>query len=559
MFNKILGVVILLFSFIANAATSLGGRPQFLTPEQAFQFSSEQKQDELFLHFQIAPHYLLYKDKIIIKGKNASIGKVDLPKGVDHEDEFFGKVQVYENSLDLVVPIVKSKNGIIDLEYQGCTEGFCYPPENISINLNDVTSTRFTEAKKVELGLLDAPVDPSNVNLLWFLVLGIGLAFTPCVLPMLPLLSSLVIGSKEKHATKRASLLSFAYIQGVALVFTILGLLSVAFGTALQAALQSVYVLFGFSALFVILALSMFGLFEIKLPQSLQQKMHNLNANQKQGSILGVFLMGATSGLIASPCISAPLAGVLLYISQTGDFVIGSASLYLLALGMGIPLMLATLFGNKILPRTGEWMVQVKVGFGFVMLALPVFLVSRVLSITVEVLLWSSLAIAFLVWLLSVLAKHTSFVARLFKVLALVGFAFASHNWVNFALGEKQLEPVSVKFTQVDNIDQLNQIFAMDKGKKILLDFRADWCVACRELEKYTFPNSEVKATLENFVVLKVDLTKNTEANKALRKHFNVLGTPTIIFFDSKGNEIENKRIFGFLKPEIFNNWLNNL
>ncbi|VEH65773.1 thiol:disulfide interchange protein [Rodentibacter pneumotropicus] len=323
-----------------------------------------------------------------------------------HEDPYFGRVAVFTKPLVAYFSgETFGDNQNIEISYQGCTEGFCYPPEVKTLNVGDLPIASAEEktpqnstALLTEQDRLAAGLFQSKYAALGFFLLGLGLAFTPCVLPMLPLLSSIVIGQQQRPNMMRAFSLSFLYVQGMALTYTLLGLAVAAIGLPFQIALQHPYVMIAFSVLFILLALSMFGVFTLQLPSSLQTKLNTLSQKQTSGAFGGAFLMGMIAGLVASPCTSAPLSGALLYVAQSGDLVTGAITLYLLALGMGIPLMLITLFGNKILPKSGEWMNTVKQSFGFVMLALPVFLISRILPDAWEPRLWALLATSFFVW-----------------------------------------------------------------------------------------------------------------------------------------------------------------
>ena len=394
--------------------------------------------------------------------------------------------------------------------------------------------------------------------MLWFFVLGIGLAFTPCVLPMLPLLSAIVIGSRtEQSNTWRAVALSFVYVQGMALTYTLLGLLVVLIGLPFQVALQSPYVLIGLSLVFTLLALSMFGVFTLQLPSSLQTKLTYLSQQQKSGAFFGVFAMGAIAGLVASPCTSAPLSGALLYVAQSGDFVIGALTLYLLALGMGLPLILITVFGNKILPKSGAWMENVKTAFGFVMLALPVFLLSRILPAIWEPRLWALLGVSFFVWL--AMQMRSTGIGLFFRIVFLIA-AMALAQPLQTWLWQNHTQPAetqsavqnSLEFQQVHSYDELQQVLAQNPKSMAMLDLYADWCIACKEFDHKTFADSKVKAALKDVLLLRIDMTNNSENNRTLMKQLAVTGLPTLIFFNAEGKEIAAQRITGFMESETF-------
>ncbi|EFL77849.1 truncated thiol:disulfide interchange protein precursor [Actinobacillus pleuropneumoniae serovar 2 str. 4226] len=380
---------------------------------------------------------------------------------------------------------------------------------------------------------------------------------------MLPLLSAIVIGNKQRPNTFKALLLSFAYVQGMALTYTLLGLVVAAIGLPFQVALQSPPVLISLAILFTILAASMFGLFEIRLPNSWQQKLNAMSQKQQGGAFGSVFVMGMIAGLVASPCTSAPLSGALLYVAQSGDLLTGGLALYLLALGMGIPLILITLFGNRILPKSGDWLLKVKTAFGFVMLALPVFLLSRILPSHYEPLMWSALAMVFVGWLISVIPTQ-GVIKQAVRIVLFLTFAVASYPWANLVWNQgnsSHSAQVSnhLAFERVQSLAELQEKLTASQGKKVMLDLYADWCVACKEFEKYTFTDQAVQQKLAEMVVLQVDMTNNSAQNDELMKHFNVLGLPTILFFDESGKELTQSRVTGFLEANQFLNWLNQL
>ena len=406
----------------------------------------------------------------------------------------------------------------------------------------------------------------SKYAMLWFFVLGIGLAFTPCVLPMLPLLSAIVIGGrKEETGNWRALALSFVYVQGMALIYTLLGLVVVLIGLPFQIALQSPYVLIGLSVVFVLLALSMFGVFTLQLPSSLQTKLTQFSQQQKSGAFFGVFVMGAIAGLVASPCTSAPLSGALLYVAQSGDFVIGALTLYLLALGMGLPLILITVFGNKILPKSGAWMENVKTAFGFVMLALPIFLISRIIPSMWEPRLWALLGVSFFIWLATQMRSNgiglffriVFFVAAMVSAQPLQNWVWQDNAAISQAANTQSAVQNSLVFQQISNYDELQAVLKQHPNKIAMLDLYADWCVACKEFEHKTFADPQVQTALSDVLLLRVDMTNNSESNRTLMKALAVTGLPTIIFFNQQGEEIQAQRITGFLPAEAFMATLN--
>lgn len=569
---KIIFTLFSLSTFYLPATASLfSSQPKFLPGDQAFAFSSQQQADQLQLSWQIADGYYLYKKEIAISSNNAKLGEPQFPTAERYQDEFFGEVEIYRNQLTIPVALEANATGQVVVRYQGCTKGFCYPPEEVTLDLQAATSadnvakntadvTAISVAQpKAEQNQLAETLAENRLAIFWFFVLGLGLAFTPCVLPMLPLLSAIVIGSKQRPNSLRAFLLSLSYVQGMAVTYTLLGLLVAAIGLPFQVALQSPPVLIGLSLLFILLAMSMFGLFTLQLPHRWQQKLNQLSQQQQGGSFFSVFVMGMIAGLVASPCTSAPLSGALLYVAQSGDLLTGGLALYLLALGMGIPLMLVTLFGNRILPKSGDWLLKVKTLFGFVMLALPVFLLSRVLPTFIEPLLWSALAIAFLLWL-NEQCNGLQGWKKVFRLLVLATLVVASKPWLDLAWQPMPANQTqSNHFKRIHSLAELEQQLTANKGKKVMLDLYADWCVACKEFEKYTFVDPKVQAKLAEMAVLQIDMTKNSGENDELMKHFQVLGLPTILFFDEQGRELSQSRVTGFMQAGDFVQWLNGL
>ena len=388
---------------------------------------------------------------------------------------------------------------------------------------------------------------------LWALLIGIGIAFTPCVLPMYPLISGIVLGGKQRLSTARALLLAFIYVQGMALTYTALGLVVAAAGLQFQAALQHPYVLVGLSAVFILLALSMFGLFTLQLPSSLQTRLALLSNKRQGGSPGGVFAMGAIAGLICSPCTTAPLSAILLYIAQSGNLWLGGGTLYLYALGMGLPLILVTVFGNRLLPKSGPWMGHVKTAFGFVILALPVFLLERILGDQWGLRLWSMLGIAFFSWAFITSLGATRPWMRLVQIILLAAALVSARPLQDWAFGAPALEQQAhLAFTRVSSVAELDRALAQAKGQPVMLDLYADWCVACKEFEKYTFSSPDVQQALKGVVLLQVDVTKNSPQDAALLKRLQVLGLPTILFFNAQGQEQPDRRVTGFMDAAAF-------
>lgn len=561
-------------------STFAGGEGSFLPVDQAFAFNHYQQDNSLTLDWQVRDGYYLYQEKISVAGKNVTIGKLQMVDGTPHKDEFFGDVHIYKAPLFAEVPLIKWQKGAkISVQFQGCAEaGFCYPPETREIKIgefesapDEIVSTKKVTESKIEPPKLVTKQQSIADNLgtkwwtpLMFFLLGVGLAFTPCVLPMYPILTSIVLGN-GKLSLRRAFTLSFIYVQGMALTYTLLGLLVASAGMQFQAAMQHPYVLIGLSFVFIILSMSMFGIYSLQLPSNIQTKLNHISNKQSGGSYVGVFSMGAISGLVCSPCTTAPLSGALLYVAQSGDLLTGGMTLYALAIGMGVPLMIVTTFGNKFLPRTGVWMIQVKVLFGFILLAAPIFLLERILPSYLISLMWSSLGIATFGWLYHIKSRFEfgGLKQSVLGIVSIIGLFVSTQQLINQVTGVEsaQVKSTEVIFKKVASIEELDEqlLIAKKSGKKVMLDFYADWCVACKEYEKYTFNEPSIITTLEEFTLLQVDVTKNRPEEIELLKKMGVLGLPTIDFWDERGEQIEGARLTGFLEAGPFSEHLKSL
>ena len=560
MAQRILTLILLLCSTSTFAGLfDSPGRSQFVPADRAFIFDFQQNQHDLNFSWQVKDGYYLYRKQISITPSQADIAEVKLPPGVWHEDEFYGKSEIYRKQLNVPVTINQAASGAtLTVTYQGCADaGFCYPPETKTVPLSEVMAR--TDATPTPTPDTVAPEKQSQpaaqlpFSALWALLIGIGIAFTPCVLPMYPLISGIVLGGKQRLSTGRALLLTFIYIQGMALTYTALGLVVAAAGLQFQAALQHPYVLIGLAVIFTLLALSMFGLFTLQLPSSLQTRLTLMSNRQQGGSPGSVFAMGAIAGLICSPCTTAPLSAILLYIAQSGNMWLGGGTLYLYALGMGLPLMLITVFGNRLLPKSGPWMEHVKTAFGFVILALPVFLLERIIGDEWGIRLWSLLGVAFFGWafITSLQAKHAWM--RIVQIVLLAAALVCVRPLQDWAFGAPHTQTQAhLNFTPVASVDVLNQALEQAKGRPVMLDLYADWCVACKEFEKYTFSNPQVQQALGNTVLLQADVTANNAQDVALLKHLQVLGLPTILFFDAEGKEHPEARVTGFMDAATF-------
>ena len=586
MMKRILLFLFFIFTALSTQAGLFDKKPAFLPVDEAFQFSAakSENQENVIVNWSIAEGYYLYQEKISVKLNQAETSSFDVPtfsiSPEDYNDPYFGLMKIFKKPVQAIFkasqPPLKAED-VIEIAYQGCTEGFCYPPEVKEIKVADLPivqvtdtkktsekSTALSEQPKAEQDRLAESLFNSKYAVFGFFLLGLGLAFTPCVLPMLPLLSAIVIGQNQRPNMWRAFALSFVYVQGMALTYTLLGLIVAAIGLPFQVALQHPYVMIGLSIIFVLLALSMFGVFTLQLPSSLQTKLSLLSQQQKAGAFGGVFLMGMIAGLVASPCTSAPLSGALLYVAQSGDLFTGAITLYLLALGMGVPLILITLFGNKILPKSGMWMETVKKLFGFVMLALPVFLISRILPDEWTPRLWAMLGTAFFIWFAFQMPKNGT--GWLFRILFLVAAMISVKPLQAWVWGESSAQSAienklvsHVEFKQVKSEAELQQALAENNKSLVMLDLYADWCVACKEFEKETFSDPRVQKNFGDMLLLQVDMTKNSEENRALMTKYKVLGLPTILFFNQDGKEIEGSRVNGFMPPVEFLQWIEKI
>ncbi|EPW5501605.1 protein-disulfide reductase DsbD [Vibrio vulnificus] len=551
------------------------GSNDFVPVDQAFPFNYFQQDHRITLDWQVKEGYYLYQQRLSFSAENVVLGDIQMENGQPYRDEFFGDVNIYTNPLFVNIPMQDWQPGAkLIVQYQGCAKaGFCYPPETRVIDITSFTNgdmapatmptqtaspldtstpQPLTQQDQLASGLADNWWTP-----LLFLALGVGLAFTPCVLPMYPILTSIVLGS-GKLSQRRALGLSLVYVQGMALTYTLLGLVVASAGLQFQAAMQHPYVLIGLSILFVTLALSMFGVYTLQLPSSVQTWLNNLSNKQQGGSSAGVFAMGAISGLVCSPCTTAPLSGALLYVAQSGDLLTGGVALYALAMGMGIPLILVAVFGNKLLPKAGGWMDRVKTLFGFVLLAAPIFLLERILPEMWSTALWSALGIAAFGWLYHVKnsLEFGGWKQSAVGIIAVLGLFASAQPALNywFADSTQQAQTSEVSFIKIRNVEELQQQLALAKQAKkpVMLDFYADWCVACKEFEKYTFHDPAVAAQLKQFVLLQADVTRNQAQDIELLQAQQVLGLPTIDFWDAQGNPVSNARLTGFMQAAPF-------
>lgn len=538
-----------------------------LPVDQAFPLTVRVHHKELQLHWDLLPGYALYRETIHIQPTAKSqvrFGQFEVPVGVDRIDHVRGAYQALVSPFSVDIPLLKKQGDLLafTVSYQGCKlGGYCYAPvmKTFRLSLEKAMPISVTNSTPVQ-----AHAYFSSHSYFWqlliFLGLGILLAFTPCVLPMVPILSSIIVGHGHKISALKAFLLSLTYVLAMAITYAIAGVILALAGSSVQAALQAPWVLILFSVLFVVLALSLFGLYSLKLPNSLNTTLQNISQHQKHGHYLGVAVMGVLSSLIVSPCVTAPLVGVLAYITHTGNVALGAAALFLLGLGMGLPLLLVGVSAGKLLPKAGQWMDDIQAVFGFILLAMAVYMLSRLLSGSVVLFLWGALLIiaAFYFWRPN--ASHQVFrrfqkgvmlVVFIYGVICLVG-AVSGHEEFFAPLGRHEKLAGQLQFEKVTTLSQLNHILkhAAKQHQPVFLDFSAKWCVECADLENVTFSNTKVQRALRSFKLVKVDLTANDTAASKLRKRFNVVGTPTLVFVDRYGSFLPEFNIVGFVEPK---------
>ncbi len=559
---------------------ALAHAEEFLDPAVAFKPAVRAIDGRtLEISYEIAQGYYLYRDKFrfVADGDAASLGEPVFPKGKEKDDDNFGKVEVYYKSVAVRVPVERNASGTLALTLkvtaQGCADaGVCYPPQTqaLAVELPDPASAPAAPAGAGdESGTIAATLKHAGfwTSLALFFVAGLGLSLTPCVFPMIPILSGIIAGQGQRSSHARGFWLALAYVLGMAVTYAAAGVAAGLTGTLISSALQNPWVLGAFALVFVVLSFSMFGFYELQLPVALQSKLSEESGHLQGGRGVGVFLMGALSALIVGPCVAAPLAGALLYIGQTGDAVLGGSALFAMALGMGAPLIAVGVAGGSLLPKTGPWMEGVKKAFGVLLLATAVWLVSPVVPPVAAMLAWAALLIIPAIYLhaLDPLPPTAKGWHRFWKGIGIVMLLTGAALLIGALAGSRDpLQPLAglrggavaaesarLPFEPVRSVAELDaRLAAVDRP--VILDFYADWCVSCKEMEKFTFADPAVRARLAGFTLLKADVTANGADDKALLARFGLFGPPGIIFFDPRGKEIAGVRVVGYQDAASF-------
>jgi thiol:disulfide interchange protein DsbD len=582
----------------------LGGsrQPTFLQPDQAFGLEVSVVDDHTLLaSFRVTPDYYLYRDKVRfnVADLGVKVADVSMPKGELKHDANFGEMEVFHQSFQAEVKLERggkaAQSIALEATYQGCSEkGLCYPPIKKTINLALPAATPLAATAPPEVTVQPLPpaqqearATPPTVPLppaadnensqiaklfkqgsFWLIVssffgFGLLLAFTPCMFPMMPILSGIIVGRGHKITHMHGFILSLAYVMGMALTYAAVGVAAGLSGSLLSNALQTPWALGGFAAIFVALSLSMFGFYELQLPTALQSRLTDTSNKLHGGHLSGVFVMGALSAIIVGPCVAAPLAGALLYIGQSHDAFLGAAALFSMALGMGVPLLIIGASAGTLLPKAGAWMESVKRFFGVLLLAVAIWIIAPLIPVSAQMSLWATLLIIPAIFLhaLDALPHNATHWHKLWKGIGilslLLGIAFliGALSGARDVLrplgalggGTQQAEASTVlPFSRVRNLAELDARIAQAGGKTVMLDFYADWCTSCKEMERFTFSDAKVQAKLKNAVLLQADVTANSEDDKALLARYQLFGPPATLFFNAQGDELADFRVTGY-------------
>lgn len=563
---------------------------EFLEPDQAFKLSlNAVDQQTLKANFTVAPGHYLYRQRISLKlkeGASADITDVSFPKGEIKQDPNFGESEVYHHDLEVLSKLKYQGAAPAKLEvlasYQGCSEkGLCYAPiqKTLEVIIPSASAQEIKSADAVPAAAIESGSDDEVNTLLkggnlWLVVLGffgfgLLLSLTPCVFPMIPILSGIIVGQGQQTSKMHSFNLSVAYTLGMAVSYTLAGIAAGLSGHLISAALQNPWVLGSSAFVFVLLALSMFGFYELQLPSAMESSVLNFTNRIKGGKFLSVFVMGILSALIVSPCVAAPLAGALLYIGQTHDVVLGGLALFFLSLGMGVPLLIVGASAGALLPRAGRWMEAVRNFFGVLMLAMAIWLISPVIAPAIQMLLWAILLVVSSVYLhaLDALPPTKTKWSMFWKGVGVIVLMYGVSLFFGAISGGKNpLQPFSglqsvamakevstgLEFKRVKSIADLDAALTQAQGKYVMLDFYADWCASCKEYERLTFRDANVRSRLSQVVLLQADVTQNGQEESALLKRFQLYGPPGIAFFDKTGKEVTSHKIVGYQDADKF-------
>jgi len=568
-----------------------GQQDDILEVDDAFQLSTEVEGNRFVARWVIAEGHYLYQDKmgIIPSSENIKTFPLQLSPGEEKQDPIFNKLlYVYHDSAEVSLPIANTNganDAVFKVKYQGCSEisGICYPPQTreITVRLPEIIAS--AAAAQVDAGGADVVSEQDRiantlrqgdtwVTLLVFFGAGLLLALTPCVFPMIPILMGIIVGQGENQTVRSTFTLSLVYVLAMALTYTVVGILVGLSGENIQAWFQNPWIISTFVAIFIALSFSMFGFYELQMPASIQSKITQISNSQQGGTLTGVAIMGFLSALIVGPCVTAPLVGALIYIAETGDAVLGGLALFSLSMGMGAPLLAIGASAGKILPKAGPWMDAVKAVFGVMLLGLGIWLLERVAPAVFTMALWAALLIVSAVYMGAIdslpddasgwrkLWKGTGLLLLVYGIILIIGLAsggrdiFHPLKGIAISGGAHSEQASHIAFKQIKGVDGLNAALAeaRSQGKTVMLDFYADWCVSCKEMEMLTFTDAGVQQALANTVLLQADVTPNDEQDKALYKHFGIIGPPSIMFFDNNGNERKNFRVVGFVPADKF-------
>jgi thiol:disulfide interchange protein DsbD len=584
--KRFFAFLVLLLAAHAAWAQLFKKSDELLEPEKAFRFSARAVGGAVEVRFAIAEGYYMYRDKFRFAAEGnpaVQLGAPEFPAGARHKDEFFGEVETYRSQVRILIPAQGQGRFDLKVVSQGCADiGVCYVPMESQASLMLIAGTSLSEGPRQldpepRFSIFATDVDiarlfEGNVALVLagFALFGLLLTFTPCVLPMIPILSAIIAGEGKSLNKWRGLTLSLSYVLGMAVAYAIVGVAAAYSGSIIAAALQNAWILGAFALVFVALALSMFGFYDLRLPGFLHHHLHSAHQRLRGGQIASVAAMGVLSAVIVSPCVAAPLAGALLYISQTRDVALGGAALFAMALGMGVPLVAVGVSEGALLPKAGAWMEGVRRFFGVLLLAVAIWIVSPVIPAMAQMLAWGALFIGSAMFLRAIdpLPPSASGWWRLWKAVGIVALVTGVAFIVGaFSGGRDVLRPLAeisrtspaaapLPWTRVASLSELEGKLKAP-GRPVMLDFYADWCVSCKEMEAFTFSDPKVRSQLDQMLLLQVDVTANNDADKALLKRFSLFGPPGIVFFDAQGREIKGLRVIGYQGPDRFLKTLN--